>query len=106
MSQNRTLDRIFYIRTIVSVVLYALFIIFSVSAVLTGTLQEQPFLLGGLLIGSVVILPRTSRRPDDDEDATQEQVEKMRDVRKWLTWARGAYFLIAVLLWFVLPEIV
>lgn len=109
--------RIFYGRTIVSIVLYVLFIIFSTVAVFAGTLEEQPLLLGGLLLGAVFLLPRTPRRPskkkdegegedDEPQQLSSEEAEQIRDVQKWLTVVRIAYLVIAVGLWFGLPAIV
>jgi hypothetical protein len=106
VDSERRQDLIMYGRIITSVVLYALFIIFSVNAVLTATLDEQPLLLGGLLILSVVILPRTSRRAARDTEASEAEEARDRSIRKWLTGARMAYFIIAVFLWFGLPELI
>jgi hypothetical protein len=94
-----------YGRIGVSVVLYTLFIIFSVNAVLTGTLADKPFLLGGLLIGAVFLLPRSARRPSEDGELTEDDVAHLKNVQKWLTVVRFSYFLIAAFLWFGLPEI-
>jgi cytochrome b561 len=98
-SDDRRENRILYGRIAVSVVLYALFIIFSTSAVLTRSLSEKPFLLGGLLIGAVFLLPRNARRAKKD-------FETAKKLGKWLTFVRLGYFLIAAFLWFGLPELV
>ena len=106
MSDKRRENLILYGRIGVSVVLYALFIIFSTSAVLTRSLAEKPFLLGGLLIGAVFLLPRSARRPVKDDHASKDKVEQFNKIAKWLTWVRLAYFLVAAFLWFGLPELV
>jgi hypothetical protein len=95
----------FYGRIGISVVLYALFMIFSVSAVLTGTLADQPFLIGGLLVGAVLLLPRRAPRPQKEDDLTKEEVVRLNHVQKWLTWVRVGYFIMVAFLWFGLPEL-
>ena len=104
MSEKPKKDIKLYGRIGVSVVLYALFMIFSVSAVLTGTLGEKPLLLGGLLVGAVLILPRNTRRPSSG-DASKEDAERINMIMNWLTWVRASYLIIAVLLWYGLPEL-
>jgi hypothetical protein len=104
MSEKPNKDIKLYGRIGVSVVLYALFIIFSISAVLTGTLADKPFLLGGLLVGAVLLLPRSARRPQQG-DVTKDDVRRINSIQKWLTWVRFSYFIIAAFLWFGLPEL-
>lgn len=106
MSDKRRENLILYGRITVSVVLYALFIIFSTSAVLTRSLAEKPFLLGGLLIGAVFLLPRRARRSSKNGDMSQDEADRLNGIQKWLTWVRLAYFLVAAFLWFGLPELV
>lgn len=106
MSDAWQKERIFYGRIAISVILYLSFAFLSVVAVLAGTLDEQPLLLGGLLIGSVLLLPRTPRRPTDDESQDDEQAARRATVQKWLVWVRAGYLVVALFLWFGLPEIV
>lgn len=106
MSDKRREKQILYGRITLSVVLYTLFIIFSTSAVLTRSLAEKPFLLGGLLIGAVFILPRAARSFLKGDTVTKEEAERAKKIQKWLTFVRLAYFLIAAFLWFGLPELV
>lgn len=106
MSDKRRENLVLYGRVTVSVVLYALFIIFSTSAVLTRSLAEKPFLLGGLLIGAVFILPRTARAFPKSDTVTKAEATQINKIQKWLTFVRLGYFLIAAFLWFGLPELV
>ncbi len=107
MTQDQRERRLLYGRIITSVVLYALFIILSTSAVLTRSLQDQPLVLGGLLIGSALILPRHTRRmAKSDEPAPTDEAQRRARIQRWLTWVRLAYLLMAAFVWFGLPALV
>ena len=97
---------LFYGRILLAVTLFVLFAIFGTSAVLTHSVGEHPWLLSALLILSVVLLPRSARRPAEDEELSDEEMLRIRSVHKWLTWVRLAFFLVAAFIFLALPELV
>lgn len=107
MSDSKRQDMILYGRIIASVAMYAAFVVLGVSAVLTQSLADHPWLLSGLLILSVVVLPRSARQPQQaEEEMSDEEFAKRQNIHKWLTWSRLAYFLLAIFIFFGLPELV
>ena len=76
--------------------LYVVSMVLGASDVLSGG-ASSPFLVGGLLIGSIVILPRHSvpRNQETRQEASDEELEHFKNLRRWLTWTRFAYLAIA-----------
>lgn len=105
MKKNLQRRRLFYGRLIVSISLYCVFIISSVMEVLTSPAGSSSLWIGGLLIGAVVILPRTTRRVVRTKDADPEdhQLAQLQRVQKWLTGVRLIYLVGAIFVWFGLP---
>jgi hypothetical protein len=100
-------NRVLYGRVIASLILFVLFVIFSVSAQLSGAGQKWPLLLGGLLIGSVLVLPRSARYSrKSDRKLAPQQVEHRARVQRWLTIVRVVYVLVAIFVWLALPELI
>ncbi len=52
----------------------------------------------GMLIASIVALPRTTVPQNEQarQDASDEELEQFRSLRPWLTWTRLIYLAIAV----------
>jgi len=96
-----------YGRIGLSLVLYLAAMILGVTEMLTAASGAIVWVLGGLLIGSVVVLPR-SPVPRDEEtrrEATDEELEHFKRVRTWLTWARLAYLAVAIGVLIGLPRL-
>lgn len=107
MKKNLQRRRLFYGRLVVSISLYCVFIIGSVMEVLTRTGESSSLLIGGLLIGAVVILPRSTRRVlhAKDEEPEDHQFAQLQRMQKWLTGVRFIYLVGAIFVWFGLPAI-
>lgn len=96
-----------YGRTGVSIVLFVASMIVGASTVLTAGTGPLVWVVGGLLIGSIVVLPRTTVPGNEKarEQADDEQLDHFRQLRRWLTWTRLAYFAVAVAVLVGLPEL-
>ncbi len=103
-------ERTLYARIVVSVALFSLFVIFDVSAVLTRSMSSWAPALLGLLIGAFLIMPREPLprdwEPGPDPQNNDTYLERMRRIRLWLTYARVAYFLCAIVIFVGLPRLV
>lgn len=102
-------ERGLYIRIVISVALFSLFVILDVSAVLTKSLSEWAPALLGLLVGSFVVMPREPMPKGwtpTKSAADAQYLERMQRIRLWLTYVRVAYFLCALVLFVGLPRIV
>lgn len=102
-------DRSFFIRVLISVVLYLLFIATSLWSFYSETVHEMPLVVGAFLIVSVLILPRSARRPTkpspEADPKTKEEAEFWRRVENQLTILRLVYMVVAALVWFGLPKL-
>lgn len=98
--------RFFYGRLVVSVGLFCAFIIASVMAQLTRTTEPPSLVIGGLIIGAVLILPRSTRRVSARKDSaeTDAGVAHLQRLQKWLTGVRVIYLAGAIFVWLALPE--
>lgn len=96
-----------YGRIGLSVALFIVSMVLASSAILTGNPTSHPFLVGGLLVGSIVVLPRQSvpRSEEARDDASDEELEHFRRIRKWLTWTRLVYLIVGIAVFFGLPEL-
>lgn len=105
----RHAERVLYGRLGVGALLYGVFVTLHISAALTGSVQERSALLLGLLIASIVALPRQVVRPQDVERAgrvaSPAWMARMKRAQRWLVWVRLGFFLGALFLFFVLPEL-
>ncbi|TDP63679.1 hypothetical protein DFR33_110137 [Bradymonas sediminis] len=108
MQNDLKQKRLFYGRLIVSVSLYCAFLISSVMETLTRTTEPPSLIIGGLLIGAVLILPRSTRRMQRSEGAGADptSAEQLQRIHKWLTGVRLIYLLGALIVWVVLPAII
>lgn len=105
---NLQRKRLFYGRLVVSIGLYCLFIIGSVMEVLTRTSAPPSLVIGGLLIGAVLILPRTTRRVGRSQDGKPQEhaLAQLHRIQKWLTGVRLIYLVGAIFVWVALPAMI
>ena len=105
----RHVERVLYGRIGVGVAIYVVFVVLHVSAALVGQLSERSVVLLVLLVVAIFALPRQVLRPGDVERvkarADGAWMERMRRVQRWLVWVRMGFFLVALFLFMVLPEL-
>lgn len=103
-------ERILYGRIVVGAILFCIFAALDVSAVLTGKMQEQGGILLVLLVAAILALPRQVLPPKLVNQLPlaerQETIERVQRIEKWLVWARVVFFLSALFLFALLPNIV
>lgn len=108
MKDDLKAKRLFYGRFIVSIGLYCVFIISSVMELLTRSSAPPSLVVGGLLIGAVVILPRSVRRvrgaPSAASDA--QAPDPLERMQKSLTAVRIVYLVGAIFVWLALPALI
>jgi hypothetical protein len=95
-------------RTVISVVAYLVFAIGGVVVIVTGNHDATKFLMIPL-VAAVLILPRFPLPIDFDGKvpvAQKEAAEALLNFRRWITYTRGAYLIVALLILFGLPELV
>lgn len=82
--------------------------VLAASSAIADGIGTFPYLVGGLLIGSVVVLPRRAapRSEEVREAADDEELEFYDRVRRWLTWTRLAYLAIGIFALVGLPRLV
>ena len=110
MKDDLKTKRLFYGRFIVSIGLYCVFIISSVMELLTRSSAPPSLLIGGLLIGAVVILPRSVRRirraPSDAAPREAQAADAVERMQKSLTAVRFVYLVGAIFVWLALPALI
>ena len=96
--------RLLFARIAASVVSFGLFIALAVTWVVTHAESLRLTLLIPLII-AVFVLPR--RMPDEweGEEPTDEERDNLERTRKWLSYVRVIYFLVALFVMLVLPEV-
>jgi|GEM_PF-6512684 tetrahydromethanopterin S-methyltransferase subunit G len=103
-------ERILYGRVVVGAILFCIFAALDVSAVLTGKMQEQGGILLVVLVAAILALPRQVLPPKLVNQLPlaerREKIDRVQRIEKWLVWARVVFFLSALFLFALLPEIV
>ena len=87
-----------YGRIGVSLLFFIAAMVLGVTVALTAATSPMTWILGGLLILSVVVLPRTPVPQNEEtrEEASDDEIAHFRQIRTWLTWARLAYLVVAI----------
>lgn len=95
-----------YGRVGLSLALFIVAMTLGASAALTQAAGPNAILIGAFLIGAIVVLPRRSVPSGDAEEAaSDEALDHFRKLRRWLTWTRLAYLLIAIGVLLGLPSL-
>lgn len=99
---------IVYGRIGLSVVLYAVSMGFGTAAILSGTPRAYAIVVIGCLVGSILLLPRRTAPSSDEarEQASEEELDRLETIQRWLLWIRGIYLLVAAAVLLGLPTLV
>jgi hypothetical protein len=97
------LDKKLSLRIIASVALFLIFTVLATAAALSHRLDDQAPFIFGLLLASILIMPRQLPRPPQP---TEAQLDRLARIQLWLAYTRAAYFLTALLVLFGLPKLV
>lgn len=95
------------LRIAISIAIYVVFALSSIALIVTGQTDYTIYLLAPL-VASVLILPRFTVPLDFDGKVAESEKETVRTLiatGRWLTYTRGAYFLVALAILFGLPEL-
>jgi hypothetical protein len=95
-------------RTIVSLASYLVFAVGAVTVIVTGQDDYTKYLMIPLVI-AVLVLPRFVVPIDFDGRvpiAQKESAEALLTTRKWITWTRFTYLIVALAILFGITELV
>lgn len=88
---------ILYGRIGTSITLYVVSMSLGASAALTEATETNAIIVGATLVGAILLLPRrTVPSGEAGDEANDETLEHFRRIRRWLTWTRLAYLLVAI----------
>lgn len=94
------------VRALVSVLLFALFLVGSVICALMKQTEQYAIVLLGMFIGAVLLMPRQTLPKDFRSDASTEAFEtRMLRVKNWLAITRLIFFILALASFFLLPRL-
>lgn len=87
-----------YGRSGFSVLLFISAMVLGAVDALTAAADSLIWVASGMLIASIVALPRTTVPQNEQarEDASGDELEQFRSLRPWLTWTRLIYLAIAI----------
>lgn len=108
-AQDSAFERKLYVRVIISVAIYVIFLILIIAATLMAKIPDYQIVLFVLLISAVALMPRQTlptnyaKRPPAQID--RAFVLRMSKLRNWLAIVRFVFFILAVLGFMVLPEL-
>lgn len=107
---ERKFERKLYIRVILSVAIYCVFLIMVITATLTFRVGEYQIALFVLLISAIVLMPRQTI-PAGYLERARDQIDKsfamrMGKLRNWLAIVRFVFFVLAAFSFMLLPMLV